>query len=168
MPATLKLPPPLDVHTVLGALDAAARVTAREAGSVGLAAVRALMPARTGKARAGQRSTVRRTVTGLSIEVAPTSRVRYANGVSAKQVTRWVDQGTGIYGPRQKMIRPRKGNVFHLPGGFVADQLRGQKPQNIYARAHTATDAAVLRVLQAGAIAGARAGEQALARSLRG
>lgn len=162
---TVKLPPPLDVQTVLGAYDNTARQVARDAGDVGLSAVRRLMPARTGRARSGQRRAVRRTPTGYSITVAPTSRVRYPNGVSAKEVTRWVDRGTGVRGPRHRPIRPRKGNVFRLPGGFVADQLQGQAPQHVYERAQTSSGALVQHLLERGAIVATRAAEQALRRS---
>jgi hypothetical protein len=163
---SLKLPPPLNIQTVLGAYDTAARATARDAGDIGLAAVRRIMPARTGRARRGQRRMVRRTALGYIIEVSPTSRVRYPNGVSAKEVTRWVDRGTGIHGPRHQPIRPRKGNVFRLPGGFVADELPGQKPQHVYARAHTQSDILVQRELERGAHAATQAAARVLARSL--
>lgn len=165
---SMRLPPPLNVQTVLGALDEAARDAARDAGDVGLAAVRRIMPARTGRARAGQRRAVRRTQTGYQIDVAPTSRVRYPNGVSAKEVTRWVDRGTGVRGPRKRPIRPRKGNVFRLPHGWVADELQGQAPQNVYQRAQSSSEALAQRILEQGAQAGARAAERALERSMRG
>lgn len=163
----LELPPPLRIDTVLGAFDDGARDAAREAGDLGLAAVRRLMPARTGRARTGQRRAVRRTPLGYRIEVAPTSRVRYPSGVSAKEVTRWVDQGTGVRGPRHRPIRPRKGGVFRLPGGFVAHELQGQAPQNVYARARTSSDALVQRTLENGGRRAARAAQAALDRSMR-
>lgn len=159
---SLELPRPLNVQTVLGALDTEARNTARDAGDATLAVVRRTIPARSGRARAGQRRAVRRTPTGYVIDVAPTSRVRYPNGVSAKEVTRWLDRGTGIYGPRHHPIRPRRGSFFRLPGGFVAHELDGQRPQHIYERAQSSTEALVERMLALGAERAARAAERAL------
>jgi len=156
------LPPPLHIKTALGAFDEHARISARAAGTIGLAAVRRTMPARSGRARRGQRLTVRRTPTGYISDVAPTSRVKYPNGVTAKQVTRWVDRGTGIHGPRHQPIRPRKGGVFRLPGGFVANELPGQRPQHVYSRAQTSSQALAQRTLMLGARKAARAAERAI------
>lgn len=167
MTDNLRLPPRLNIETVLGAFDIGARDASRDAGDATLAAVRRIMPARSGRARRGQRRAVRRTPTGYVIDVAPTSRVRYPNGVSAKQVTLWVDRGTGVHGPRHRPIRPRKGNVFRLPGGFVADEMDGQKPQHVYQRAQSSTEALVQRMLELGATRAARAAQQALNRSMR-
>lgn len=167
MSSRLQLPPRLDVQTVLGAFDVEARSTARDAGNVTLAAVRRTIHSRSGKLARGQRRTVRRAPTGYVIDVAPTSRVRYPNGVSAKEVMRWVDAGTGVKGPRGRPIRRRGGRPFKLPGGFVADELQGQAPQHIYRRAQTATEALVEQLLKRGAVEAARAAERALERSLR-
>jgi hypothetical protein len=159
---SLQLPPPIKVDTVLGAFDSEARAAAREASQVGVAAVRRTFPARTGRARAGQRGSVRRTPTGYTVQVAPSSRVRYANGVTAVQVTRWLELGTGVHGPRGRPIRPRRASAFRLPHGWVADELQGQAAQHPYQRAHTAADAVVERTLGAGVAAGVRAAERIL------
>ena len=49
--------------------------------------------------------------------------------------------GTGIYGPRKQMIRPRTAKVLRWPkrgGGFVfARQVRGVKPRAFFASALT-------------------------------
>lgn len=159
---SVQLPPPLHIDTVLGAFDREARAAAREAGQIGLAAVRRTFPARTGRARSGQRASVRRTPTGYTVQVAPSSRVRYPNGVTAVQVSRWLEVGTGVHGPRARPIRPRRASAFRLPHGWVADELQGQEPQHPYQRAHTSSDALVERTLAAGAVAGARAAERVL------
>lgn len=165
---SLKLPPPLPpMTTLLGAIDTAGRDTAAQARDLTVAAVRRTMPARSGRARKAQRGAVRRARTGYTIEVSPSSRVRYPNGVTAKQVTRWVDQGTGLFGPKGRPIRPRRAHVFRLPNGHAATEVTGQRAQHIYRRAQTSTEAAVTRILIRGAQAGARAAERALGGATR-
>lgn len=158
---SLHLPPPLNIETVLGAFDREARAAAREASTIGVAAVRRTFPARTGRTRAGQRGSVRRTPTGYTVQVAPSSRAR-VGAVTAVQVTRWLELGTGVHGPHARPIRPRRARAFHLPNGWVADELQGQAAQHPYQRAHTAADALVERTLAAGAVAGAAAAERVL------
>lgn len=160
MPAGLELPPPIRVETVLGALDVAARRSAREAGELVAGGVRRGMPARLASA---QRSTVRRTATGYRIDVEPTSRVRYPGGVTARQVTRFREGGTGVYGPSGRPIRARSGHPFRLPHGW-SGEVRGQPARHMYAQAITSTEALVGRVLELGAEAGARHAEAALSR----
>jgi hypothetical protein len=158
---SIRLPPPLRVETVIGALDDAAREAARQAGNLTVAAVRQGMPARLGGA---QKSAVRRTPTGYAIEVSPSSRVKYGR-VTAKQVTRFREGGTGVYGPRGRPIRPRAGGAFHLPGGWVSGELRGQPARHHYQRAQSSTEALVERTLALGAQRGAMLAERALSRS---
>jgi hypothetical protein len=158
---SLELPPPLPpFETVLGAIDGEARRTARAAGNIGLAAVRRTLPARSGRLRRGQRVRISRTARGLMFEVSPTSRVKYPNGVTAVQVTRWVDQGTGLKGPRHRLIRPRTAKAFHLPAGYRTTALEGQAPQHAYDRARSSSDALVERELAAGAQRAAREAER--------
>jgi hypothetical protein len=160
---SVELPPPLPPFTtVLGAMDAEARSTARAAGNIGLAAVRRTLPARSGRLRRGQRVRISRTAVGLMLEVSPSSRIRYPNGVTAKEVTRWVDEGTGVEGPRHRPIRPRKGGAFRLGDHFVAGELHGQAPQHAYERARSSSEALVERELAAGATRAARAAERVL------
>lgn len=159
---SLKLPPPLRVETVLGALDDAAREASRAAGELTLSAVRRGMPARLASA---QRSTARRTATGYQIVVAPTSRIRYPSGVTSKQVTRFREGGTGVYGPTGRPITPRRADAFHLPQGWRTTEVQGQPARHMYAQAQTSTEALVERTLAAGAARGARLAEAALARS---
>jgi hypothetical protein len=126
------LPP---MGTVLGAIDVAGKATAVEARDFGVAAVRRVLPARSGRLRRGTVGRARKSPTGFVIEVGPVSRVKYPNGVSAKEVTRWVAGGTGVHGPHGRPIRPRKADAFRLPGGrFVAGEVQGQRAQHPYER----------------------------------
>src|ERR687895_497343 len=104
---TVRLPPPLPVQTVLGAIDTTAQGSAREARDAGLAAARRTLPARSGRLRQGTRGSVRRTPTGYLIIIAPTSRVRYPSGVTVREVARWVAGGTGVHGSRGRAYPPR-------------------------------------------------------------
>lgn len=162
---TLQLPPPLPPFTtVLGALDLAGRRSAREARDDTVAAVRRTLPARSGRARQGARGAVRRQPDGYVIEVSPSSRVRYPSGVTAKEVTRWIEGGTGIHGPRHRMIRPRRAHAFRLPHGFRTTELAGQRAQHVYARVQVSEEARVERILIDGAQHAARDLEDALTR----
>lgn len=159
----LELPPPLPpMSTVLGAIDREGRAAMRAAGRLNVAAVRAAMPARSGRARSGQRSSVRREGLGFVLEVSPSSRVRYPNGVSVRQVTEWLEEGTGLYGPRHRWITPRRARAFRLPGGWNAERVRGQTARHIYARVRTSEEAATERLIASGAPSAARAAEDAL------
>lgn len=159
---SLDLPPALHVETVLGAIDTQARRSASRAGTVGVAAVRRYVPARTGRARAGVARRVRRSLHGYLIEVYPSAKSRYASGVTSKQVLGWLERGTGEYGPRGRPIRPRRGHAFHLPGGWVSGSIRGQRAQHPFARALTSSDATVVRELETGASIAARNAERVL------
>jgi hypothetical protein len=158
----LKLPPPLRVETVLGAIDTSARATAGRARALALPVVQRTIPARSGRLRQGTRPSVRRTPVGYIIRFAPTSRVRYPNGVTAAEVFRWVSGGTGVHGPRKRRITPRRSRAFALPSGFRSTDLEGQKPQHLFERAQTSADALVERTLAAGAYEAARAAERVL------
>src|SRR5437868_6597041 len=113
------------MSTVIGAIDEAGREAMGQARDHNVAAVRRAIPSRSGRARAGQRGSVRRQGLGYVLEVKPTRRVRYPNGVSAVEVTRWLEEGTGIPGPRSHWITPRRASAFRLPGGWHAERVRG-------------------------------------------
>lgn len=159
---TLRLPPPLRITTVVGAMDNEGRKAAGRARTATVSAVKRNLPARSGNARKGTRGSVKRTPVGYEIVVAPSKRVRYRNGVSAVEVTRWLEEGTGIAGPRHAPIVPRKGHPFRLPGGFVSGELRGQAPQHPYGRAAASEAGRVSRILEDGADLAADAIERAV------
>lgn len=156
---SLKLPPPLDVETMMGAIDESARRTAGAARAQSVAAVKRVMPARTGRARSATSGSVRRTSLGFVITVKPSARVRYPNGVTAVEVTRFVSGGTGVAGPQRRLIPFAKRG--RLPGG-ARPTGRGQAPQRIYERAFTSSQAVVSRLLQAGAENAAREADRVL------
>lgn len=164
---SLRLPAPLPIATVLGAIDTTARDTASTAKDHTVAAVRRTLPARTGRQRAAARGRVTRTRTGYQIVVAPARTVRYPNGVTAVQVAGWIEGGTGVHGPHRRPIRPRRGDVFKLPGGIIVPSTQGQKAQHPYERVQSSEEAATGRILAAGATAAARAAERVLAGALR-
>lgn len=150
--------------TVLGAMDDVAKRTAGKARDNTVAAARRFLPARSGRARRGTIGRVTRTPLGYVVTVAPTSRVRYPNGVTAVQVVGWVEGGTGVYGPRRRPIRPRKeGGAFKLPSGFRSGELRGQRAQRPIARARSSEEARTERMYIDAAQEAARAAERVLA-----
>ena len=61
-------------------------------------------------------------------------KFRYAGYViTRKKYAKWIDQGTGLYGPRKQYIRPKKANFLRFywdkAGGIVyARRVRGVKP----------------------------------------
>jgi hypothetical protein len=161
--ARAELPDPLPpMSTVLGAIDLEARRTAQRAARHGVAAVRQRLPARTGTARRGQRSSVKRTGVGYVITIAPSSRERYSSGVTAVEVTRWIEGGTGEHGPRGRPIRARRGRPFRLPGGWFAQEVQGQRARHVYDRVRSSEDAAVERILGTGLRGATMAAERAL------
>lgn len=154
---SVKLPPPLKVETMLGAVDLSARRTAGRARTHTVAAVKRLMPARSGRARSAAAGSVKRTALGYVITVAPRARVRYPSGITAVEVTRFVEKGTMLQGPRKRV--PRR--LGRLPSGAVPTG-RGQRAQHVYARAESTQEATVTRMLQAGADDAAREAERVL------
>lgn len=155
-----RLPP---FSTVLGVMDQVARAASTDAKNHTVAAVKRTMPARSGRARAGQRGSIRRTRNGYLITISPSSKPVYPNGVSAAEVTRWVGGGTGVFGPTGRPIRPRRGKAFHLPGGVWSSKaIQGQRPQHIYERVQTSEEAAVSRILKQGAAIAAREAERVI------
>jgi hypothetical protein len=160
---SVQLPRPLPpMTTVLGAIDAEGRKTAAGARDHTVAAVRRLLPARTGRARRAARGAVRRSPTGYTVEVKPTKRERYESGVTALEVTRWIEEGTGVYGKRGRPYPPRRAEAFRLPGGWRTTMIAGQRAQHPYRRAQTGEQARVQRILADGAVPAARAAERAL------
>lgn len=158
---TVTPPKPLRLGTALELVDVEARRTAEAARDVLLPVVRRNLPARTGRLQAATRGRVGRTPTGYSITVSPSPSVRYhggrgasygsGNGVSAREVARFVEGGTGIYGPGGRPIRRRDGKPFVLPNGWHAKSIRGQRAQRPFARAQTSSEALVFRTLERGA-----------------
>lgn len=160
---TLDLPRPLPpMTTVLGAIDAEGRRTAGAARDHTVAAVRRFLPARTGRLRRGTRGSVRRSPHGYTVEVKPTSRERYPSGVTAVEVAGWVEGGTGVYGPKHRPIRPRRGKAFRLPTGWRSTTIAGQPARHPYSRVQSSEEARVARMLAAGAVDAAKAAERAL------
>jgi hypothetical protein len=164
---SLTLPPPLPrMETVLGALDAEARRTAGDARNATVAAARRVLPARSGRQRRAARGRVTRTGLGYVITVAPDKRVRYPGGLSALEVARFLEGGTGVFGPSGRPIRPRRAKAFHLPGGWRSTTVQGQRAQHPYERVQTGEEARVARILADGAFAGAKAAERVLQEAL--
>lgn len=128
-------------QTLLGRIDHALQQEARAAGQDLLTAVRAAEPVRTGQLRAQTRLRVSKTPQGWKIAVAVSKRERH--------IAKWVEAGTGIYGPRHKPIRPRKAKAFRLPGGHEARSVRGQRPQRPFERTAPALQAAERAMTQA-------------------
>lgn len=162
--ADLHLPGPLRVETVVGELDKAAGRTARRARTLAQSAVRRRLPVRSRTLYDATRGTARRTATGYRITVTPRSTPYPRGGVTAREVARFVEGGTGIAGPTGLPIYPRHAEAFPEPFG---EHVRGQQPQHPFQRAAQADGPTIERVLRDGAPAAARAAEAALERSSR-
>lgn len=160
--ATLLEPPPLPIASMVGAIDVEARATVERARDAGVPAFRGVEPSYSGRLRAGTTGRIGKTVSGFSLTIGPTARVRYPSGVSAREVFRFVDKGTGVFGRKGAPIRPRRAKVFALPGGFEAESVRGQRPQSILLRGEAAADPLVSRELEDGADRAARRAERTL------
>lgn len=141
------LPP---IATIVAAVDTAAREAANEARRAAVPIARACLPARSGRARRGTVGRVSRTPTGYRLEITGSSRVRYPNGVTAKQVHRFITRGTGIFGSLGRPIRPRKAEAFVLPG-WAAESVRGQPGHDYFGAARTASEGVVVRAFADGA-----------------
>ena len=87
----------------------------------------------------------------LAVRAGSLSPYKIAVAVSKRErhIAKWVEAGTGIYGPRHKPIRPRKAKAFRLPGGHEARSVRGQRPQRPFERTAPALQAAERAMTQA-------------------
>lgn len=158
--ARVKTPKPLRIGTTLELVDVEAQRAAEQARDLTVAVVRRNLPARSHRLeRSIGRGRVSRTRTGFSITVQPSKSVRYPGGrlqrsseggVSAREVARFVEGGTGIY-RNGRPIRRRNGKPFLLPNGVHVKAIRGQRAQRPFARAQTSTEALVFRTLERGA-----------------
>jgi hypothetical protein len=151
--------PPLP--TILAHVDHAARQAANRARQAAVPVVRAGLPVVSGRLRRGTTGRVSRTPTGYALTVAATSRVRYPSGVSAKQVLRFVTQGTGVFGPLRRRITPRRASAFVLPG-WSAESVSGQQGRDYLGQVKPLADGIVVRSLEDGAVDAADFIERAL------
>jgi hypothetical protein len=148
----------LPVRTFLTVADVEAQQTARQIGRETRDELRTRLPAQSGRLRRGVQSRVQRTGEGYRVEVSPSSRVRYPSGVTAKEVGRFVERGTGVFGPVGRPIRPRRASGFALPGGFRTATLRGQRPQRVFETLQRTGESTLLvRLAEDGAQRAARA-----------
>ncbi len=138
-----------DGPTLLGQIDLAMQREARQVGERILTEVRAAEPAKTGELRRETRLTVSKTADGWKIKVAVRKK--------RVHVAKWVEDGTGIYGPRHRKIRPRKAKAFKI-GGREVRSVKGQRPQRPFAR----TAGSVIAADRALAQASSRIVEEAL------
>lgn len=112
--------------TLLGEYEQQARKAAAQARDTTRAAVRSNYPKGTGRSAREIRGSVSRTPDGLAVNVAP-PRAR-------AHIYRFVEAGTGVEGPRGRLIPPRKRG--RLPSGRVPTG-RGQRPQWPFERTRT-------------------------------
>lgn len=124
------------------AADRAARKVARDAGNAALAVVRPRIPRASGQAAEQTRVRVRTDIEGHHVTVGPSKKVAWR--------ARYFEEGTGIYGPRHRPIRPRKAKAFRLPGGIEVASVKGQRPRHTYRDSKPAADAAFQAAFEAG------------------
>lgn len=154
--------PPPDVVTMLGAIDRGAQAAANEVRTLGVPVVRAALPVRSGRARRGTTGRVGRTGTGYRVTIAPSSRVRYPGGVTAREVVRWLHTGTGVYGRLGRPITPRRAKAFRLPNGWFSESVRGYRGRDFFGAAQASLNGLVYRTFETGAKRAARWAEDVL------
>lgn len=148
--------------TILGVYDQSTRRTMNRARTLATSGIQALLPARSGRLRSATRARVRRVEQGYSLSIIPSKKVRYpgrgstTGGVSARQVARWVEDGTN--GP----IVPKRAQSFRLPGGWVSGEVAGQAAQAPFERFRRGPGQAVTALIVAGAETAARDIERVL------
>lgn len=160
-----KLPP---APTILGAYDQSVGRTLGRARTFATKSIQVLLPeGPTGNLRKATRARVRKVPEGYSLSILPSRRVRYTNrragarrspggGVSAREVARWVEDGTS--GP----IVPRESMAFRLPNGWSAGSVSGQRAQRPFARFRQGPGMAVRAMIIAGAEDAAKAIERVI------
>lgn len=122
--------------------DKAARKVARQAGNAALNVVRPRIPRQTGAAARETRVRVRTDIEGHHVTVGPSKNVAWR--------VKFVEDGTGLYGPRHRPIRPRHAKAFRLPGGVEVAYVRGQRAQHTFRDAKPAADRAFMEAFRAG------------------
>lgn len=128
-----------DGQTILGAYEAAALESAREARDLGLIAARRNYPAGPRGDAQAIKGYVSRTKEGLAITIAPPRKRAF--------IYRFVEGGTGVEGPRGRPIaRNRRGR---LPSGEVPTG-RGQRPQRPFERTREQEGPRVVQIMEAG------------------
>ena len=147
---------PLNPAGLFDAADQAARRVARDAGNAALAAVKPRIPRATGQAAANTKVRVRTDIEGHHVTVGPSKAVAWR--------ARYFEEGTGVYGPRRRPIRPRKAKAFRLPGGKEFAEVKGQRARHTFRDSKPAADAA----FQAAFDAGLRDIDTAIRRSIGG
>ena len=133
---------PLDPARIFQAQDQAARKVARQAGQAALAVVRPRIPRQTGRGAEQTRVRVRTDIEGHHVTVGPSRDVAWR--------LKFVESGTGIYGPRHQLIRPRHAQSFRLPGGVQVEHVRGQRARHMFRSSKPAADRAFEEAVRAG------------------
>lgn len=124
------------------AADRAARKVARDAGNAALAVVKPRIARATGRAAEQTRVRVRSDIEGHHVTVGPSKQVAWR--------ARYFEEGTGVYGPRHRPIRPRKAKAFRLPGGREYAEVKGQRARHTFRDSRAAADAAFSAAFQEG------------------
>lgn len=133
---------PPDPGALFRAADGAAREVARRAGRAALEVVQPRIPRASGQSAAQTRVRVRSDIEGHHVTVGPTKAVAWR--------VRFFEEGTGIYGPRHRPIRPRKAKAFRLPGGREYAEVKGQRARHTFRDSRAAADAAFAAAFQEG------------------
>lgn len=133
---------PLDPARMFETSDRAARKVARQAGTAALEVVRPRIPRRSGRAAQETRVRVRTDIEGHHVTVGPSKNVAWR--------VKFVEGGTGLYGPRHKVIRPRHSKAFRLPGGVEVTSVKGQRARHMFRESKPAADRAFAEAFRSG------------------
>lgn len=126
---------PATPQTYLTRVENNARNALNVAGVPARDELRNEFPSRSGRTRKGIKRIVSRTPTGLALTIKPTGTPKAPNGVTPVQTLRWLDGGTGIYGPKGHVIAPRRKPRMTLPGGKQVATVKGQRALKRWDRA---------------------------------
>jgi hypothetical protein len=145
--------------TILGVIDEQARAALDHAKAGVGAVVRSQTPRDSGRTAQALAPRTSRTGTGAALTVAPTRGARHG-ATTVARVVRWVQRGTGVYGPSGKPIRSkRRGGALSVYGREV-EQVQGQKPNPFMGRIQALGTLRVEQAARQGAEQAARAVER--------
>jgi len=153
-----------DVPGMLGAIDAEARETMKDARNPVKDIVNQEAPRKTGELQKALAPRSAKTATGAKLAISVGKRRRHGK-VTAAQVLRWTTRGTGENregpGKKKKIKSKRRFGRMTLPGGKKVYSVKGQEPKHYMVKIEARATPVVERECREGAKKAARAAELA-------
>lgn len=150
---TPKLPHFPAPATAIATVERHARAGAVDAGRLLEGAIAGDTPRRTGAAADAVQARVSRSAGGIVLRVAPNDKAhpsssrRSARNLPNSIVWRFLDKGTGEYGPAHRVIARSKRGLVPVGGALRMPSGRGYAGRHIFDRVAAEYDGAVLAVL---------------------